>query len=209
MCKSDFTPYAVCVRPEDVVHAYKYVEEYSRTKIKVVSAVGFPHGNWYSSNYKTFEAQISLEEGASEIDMVLNYTALKQGDHGFVLQEIQRVNDLVHAKGAILKIILETSELNDEQIAQACHLASHAGVDFVKTSTGFGTFGAKYEHLEIIRKNFQGGIKISGGVNALNVHHLLTALADEKTGKIEIDPTKIRIGESLLLEQFTSSSTKK
>jgi deoxyribose-phosphate aldolase len=98
-----------------------------------------------------------------------------------------------------VKLILETSLLTSDEIIIACKLADEIGVDFVKTSTGFVVAGAKAEHLKLMRANFSKGVKMSGGVNKENLHDLLTAASGREDGMIELDPLKIRIGESSLL----------
>jgi len=94
--------------------------------------------------------------------------------------------------------------LNNEQIAQSCRLATHAGVDFVKTSTGFAIHGVQEEKLAVMCKNFKGGIKISGGVNARNVTRFLSVISALQLEDFTLDPGKIRIGESQLLNQLAS-----
>ncbi|NGX41746.1 MAG: Deoxyribose-phosphate aldolase [Chlamydiae bacterium] len=200
VCHGDLQPFAVCVRAEDIPHAYRFLEENnSKEKVVLVATVGFPEGAWYKTQYKLFETQYAMGEGADEIDMVLNYQALKEGNHARVLEEMQVLKKVVDRFGGKLKVILETSELSDELIAQACHLAAHGGADFVKTSTGFATTGVKAEQLKVVCNNFAGGIKISGGINAQNVQHFLSIISNSRPGVFALDPAKVRIGESQLL----------
>src|SRR3989339_813901 len=104
--------------------------------------------------------------------------------------------------GAIIKLILETSALNKKQIKSISELANNeTDVDFIKTSTGFGKYGATVENLKIMRENFSRGIKISGGVNTKNVGQLLSAAVKRDDGYIDLNPMKIRIGESGLLKK--------
>lgn len=203
VCESRLRPYAVCVRAEDVPHAASYFQQRKMNKIKIAAVVGFPDGSWYKTHYKLFEAQYALNEGAHEIDAVMNWEALKNGDHGAVLDEIRSLTQLVHKHRGAIKIILETSELNVQQIAQACKMAAMAGADFVKTSTGFGAFGAQYEKLEAICQNFSGGIKVSGGVTLDNIGGFL-ALIGKYRGFSKLTPDTIRVGERLLLDQLLS-----
>jgi deoxyribose-phosphate aldolase len=187
-----YKPYAVCVRPENVAQAVKAL---NNTGIKIASVVGFPDGCTYSTAFKVSETLLAVENGAEEIDMVLNYDKLKQGEIGFVTEEINAV--LEAAGDAVVKLILETSELNTEEIILACKTAVECNVPFIKTSTGFSAYGAKAGDLNIMKQHFKRGIKMSGGITKENVKELLTALSDNDM--IELNPMKIRIGESGLL----------
>jgi len=141
--------------------------------------------------------------------MVLNYNALKRGDLETVRTDIEMVERATHKHSALLKLILETSELTSGQIIQACTIANECKtgpVDFVKTSTGFGAYGARAEDLRLIRRHFNGGVKISGGVNSNNVYELLRAAADYRGGGIDLNPRFIRIGESSLLDQLSQNA---
>lgn len=197
-CTMPHPPYAICVRAEDVRWAKRLLAKY-KTHLVIAATVGFPDGSWYSTDFKIAEAQLALDAGATEIDMVFNYALFKEGNMQAASKDVQEVVKIVHKANAIIKLILETSELTQDQIAAACKLATSCGIDFVKTSTGFSAHGATEENLRIMRANFQGGIKISGGVNMKNIHPLLTAAAGDKDGMIVLDPKKIRIGESTLL----------
>lgn len=198
-----YSPFGVCVRAEDVPHARRFLDENSRQKIKLVATVGFPDGSWHLKHYKFFEAQYALSEGADEIDMPINWKALKQGDHGTVLEELQTLSSLVHQKKGVFKLILETSLLGDQQISEACKLAKHAGVDFIKTSTGFGSHGVQPKDLELILDHWDGGVKISGGVNRSNVSIYLDLIQKRLKGPDHLlDPMRVRIGESELLSDL-------
>jgi len=197
-------PYAICVRPEDVSQAKHILDERGFPHIVLVSVAGFPDGGWYSTQGKLGEAKLALQAGAKEIDMVINYDALKAKDLGFVLHELELMRELVHGASARLKLILETAHLTDEEIVQACQLAQKARCDFIKTSTGFGVGGASEEALVLMRRHFSGGIKVSGGVNASNVHRFLSLMGVEK--QIDLNPDKVRIGESSLLREIVSKS---
>ena len=193
-------PYAVCVYPGDVKKAKEYLNE---KDIKIASVIGFPNGNLYSTKHKIFETTIALENGADEIDMVLNYELFKSGKTQETLDDITKVANFVHKEGAIVKLILETSALNKKQIKSISELANNeTDVDFIKTSTGFGKYGATVENLKIMRENFSRGIKISGGVNTKNVGPLLSAAVERDDGHIDLNPMKIRIGESGLIKEL-------
>ena len=195
-------PYAVCVRPEDVRIAKNYFA-HRGGKVKVASVVGFPDGANYSTEAKVSETRLALLHGAREIDMVLNYKLLREKTYcEHVLREVMTVTQTAHSKGALVKVILEISELDNDQIIRACDIANRAQADFVKTSTGFSSGGATLEALEIMRAVFRGGIKISGGVTPDNVRGLLYAASGRNDAMIDLDPMMIRIGESSLLDKL-------
>lgn len=207
-CNYKVKPYGVCVRTEDVPHARSHLDRNNCSNLTISAVIGFPDGSWVKSHYKFFQAQYALNEGAQEIDMPLNWQALRQGDHALVLEEIQKICRLVKNARGVFKLILETSLLDKFQIEQACKLASHAGVDFIKTSTGFGSSGVQSETLQLILKHFEGGIKISGGVNQSNVPLFLKMIMDARGDKKVLEPQKIRIGESELLDQLQEPESK-
>ena len=203
--EGELKPYGICVRAEDIPHARLFLDQNANKLTKLVATVGFPDGSWHQKHYKFFEAQYALSEGADEIDMPLNWRALKQGDHGAVLEELQTVSTLVHQKNGIFKLILETSLLNEQQVLEACKLAKHAGVDFIKTSTGFGTHGVQTKDVELILDHWDGGIKISGGVSLSNIFLFLDTIQKPLKGPDHLlDPKRVRIGESELLSDLTS-----
>jgi deoxyribose-phosphate aldolase len=199
-------PYAVCVRPEDVKHAKKRLKQQYKTGMVIASVVGFPDGSWYSTNFKKAEAKLAIKDGAGEIDMVVNIKKLKKGKLGAVEKDIAAVVKACHKRKALLKLILETSELTNDEIVAACKIAEKAGVDFVKTSTGFTAAGAKQEHLKLMKENFSRGLKMSGGVKKENLTELLTAASGRDDGMIELDPKKIRVGESSLLKGMVGAT---
>jgi deoxyribose-phosphate aldolase len=136
-----------------------------RTKVVIGAVVGFPLGATLAS-VKQFEAREALRAGAHEIDMVLNIGALKSGDQRLVLSDIRSLAQLVHRNKGLLKVILETGLLTDEEKATACKLAVKAGADYVKTSTGFLGGGATAEDVALMRRTVgpKIGVKASGGI---------------------------------------------
>ncbi|MCB9257167.1 MAG: deoxyribose-phosphate aldolase [Chitinophagales bacterium] len=154
--------FGVCVPPYFIKLAKQVL---SKTECKVVSVVGFPLG-YNSTPSKVEETRKAIDEGADEIDMVLNIAAFKNGDFNFVLNDIQSVCTLTHLKNRKLKVIIETALLSKEEIVKACEICAEAGVDFVKTSTGFSTSGAQAEDISLMRNNLPSniGIKASGGI---------------------------------------------
>jgi len=157
---------SVCARPSDVPIL---TEMLSGSDVKICTVIGFPHGA-HETAIKVAEAQLALEEGCQELDMVINIGRMLRGDHDYVKNEIKQIADLAHAKGAIVKVIIETCYLNDEQKKIACELSEAAGADFVKTSTGYGTKGATIEDLKIMRAAVSDKVRVkaSGGVRDLD-----------------------------------------
>ena len=133
------------------------------TDVKVCTVVGFPLGQM-STRAKAAETAIAVEDGAQEIDMVINVGALKDKLYDVVLSDIREVKKA--CGNALLKVIIETCLLTDEEKVKACELAKEAGADFVKTSTGFSTGGAKAEDVALMRKTVGSymGVKASGGI---------------------------------------------
>ena len=169
---------SVCVNGANVVFAY---EQLKGTNIKVTAVVGFPLGA-ITSEVKVFEAKNAVYNGAREIDMVINIGALKEGNTKEVLNDIKAVVGAVKER-AIVKTIIETCLLTDEEKVSACRLAKKAGARFVKTSTGFGTGGATTEDIKLMRETVgpEMGIKASGGIKDFK-----TALAMIKAGATRI-----------------------
>lgn len=134
------------------------------SEVKICTVVGFPLG-MMSAASKAFETKQALLEGADEIDMVINIGRLKEGNLDYVKQEIASLKAI--CKEHVLKVIIETCLLTDEEKVTACKLAKEAGADFVKTSTGFSKWGAKKEDIELMRKAVgpEMGVKASGGIS--------------------------------------------
>jgi deoxyribose-phosphate aldolase len=156
---------SVCVNPWWVPVAAR---ELAGSPVKVCTVIGFPLGANATAT-KQFEAENAIRSGAKEVDMVINVGALRSGDLAAVKADIQAVAEAAHKGGAILKVILETALLTDEQKVTACKLSVEAGADFVKTSTGFASDGATAEDVALMRKTVGPGIgvKASGGVRSL------------------------------------------
>ncbi len=153
---------SVCVNP---THVKLCAELLQGASAKVCTVIGFPLGA-SAPEVKAFEAQTALKDGATEIDMVINIGALKAGDLTLVARDINEVVKVGHGGGAIVKVIIETALLNDEEKVTACLLSKEAGADFVKTSTGFSGGGATVEDINLMRKVVgpNMGVKASGGV---------------------------------------------
>lgn len=154
---------SVCVNPGWVKFC---AEQLAGTKVKVCTVIGFPLGATTSA-VKAFETKDAIANGATEVDMVINIGALKDGNNELVESDIQSVVDAAAGK-ALVKVIIETSLLTDEEKVRACELAVKAGADYVKTSTGFSTGGATPEDVALMRKTVgeSTGVKASGGVRS-------------------------------------------
>ncbi len=152
--------YSVCVNGS---YVKRCLENLKNTNIKIAVVVGFPLGS-VTTNTKVFEAKEAINLGADEIDMVINVSKLKDKDYGYVENEIREVKEAIGDK--ILKVIIETCYLSDEEKVIACKLSIKANADFVKTSTGFGTNGATYDDVKLIKNTVMNKIKIkaSGGI---------------------------------------------
>jgi deoxyribose-phosphate aldolase len=135
------------------------------TDVKVCTVIGFPLGA-SAPDVKVFEAETALRDGATEIDMVINIGALKGRDYTLVARDIAGVVKLGHAAGALVKVIIETALLSEEEKVTACLLAKEAGADYVKTSTGFSGGGATVSDIALMRRVVgpEMGVKASGGV---------------------------------------------
>jgi deoxyribose-phosphate aldolase len=154
---------SVCVNPS---HVKLCAELLKNSDVKVCTVIGFPLGAT-SPDVKAFEAGDAIDDGAAEIDMVINIGALKVRDYDLVAKDIAGVVRVAHGRGALVKVILETTLLSREEKIAACLISKEAGADFVKTSTGFGGGGATVEDVMLMREIVgpDMGVKASGGVS--------------------------------------------
>ena len=157
---------SVCVNP---VFVPQVAAALRSTDVKTCSVVGFPLGVNRSIT-KVYEARAALDDGALELDMVINIGALKARDDVAVKGEIANLAAICHERQAILKVIIETCLLSEEEKIRSCALAKDAGADFVKTSTGFNSAGATVEDVRLMREAVgpEIGVKASGGVRSLD-----------------------------------------
>ncbi|MEG0261160.1 MAG: deoxyribose-phosphate aldolase [Lysinibacillus sp.] len=168
----EFNFASVCVNPTWVKTSSDLLQG---TDVKVCTVIGFPLGASTSAT-KAFETKDAIANGATEIDMVLNIGALKEGNDDLVQSDIAAVVEA--ANGTLVKVIMETCLLTDQEKVKACELAVAAGADFVKTSTGFSTGGATVEDITLMRKTVGPtiGVKASGGVRSLeDMQKMVTA----------------------------------
>ncbi|MBR2719497.1 MAG: deoxyribose-phosphate aldolase [Clostridia bacterium] len=164
---------SVCARPCDVPIL---AEMLKGSDVKVCTVIGFPHGS-HETAIKVAEAKLALEEGCQELDMVLNIGKMIHGDHDYVKGEIKQIADLAHEQGAIVKVILETCYLTDEQKKIACRLSEEAGADFVKTSTGYGSKGCTIDDLKLMRAAVSAHVRVKGSGGIRDLDTVLSARA--------------------------------
>ena len=174
----EYNFFSVCINPCWVAFAS---EQLADTDVAVCTVIGFPSGA-NTPEVKAYEAADAIKNGANEVDMVINIGALKSQQYDYVRQDIQGVVDAAKGK-ALVKVIIETALLTDEEKVKACELAKEAGADFVKTSTGFSTGGAKVADIRLMRETVgpDMGVKASGGVHN----------AEEALAMIEAGATRI------------------
>ena len=151
--------YSVCVNSSYV----KFIRDYNKD-VRIASVVGFPLGAM-TKKAKVFEARCAIEDGASEIDMVINIGMLKSGDYDYVEREIREIKEAIGDN--VLKVIIETCLLTEEEKVKACELSVKAGADFVKTSTGFSTGGATVSDVKLMAETVgdKAKVKASGGIH--------------------------------------------
>ena len=156
---------AVCVRPSDVRRAAEILRT---SPVRVTTVVGFPHGSTTTAA-KVCEAEEAIRDGAVELDVVLHIGRLKSKEYAYVKADLEAVTQVAHAKNVVIKVIFENGYLNEEEKIAACRIASEVGVDFVKTSTGFGIGGAEDHDLKLMREHTDPSIRIkaAGGVRTL------------------------------------------
>jgi len=152
----------VCVPPPFVKRCKDIL---ASTPVGVATVIGFPFG--YSAiEAKIAESVLALVDGADELDMVINLVALKNGDWAYLEKEVRLILEVVRSKGKTLKVIIESGILTDEEIIKCCSLYGAAGIDYLKTSTGYAEKGASVAAVQLMRRHLPSGIKIkaSGGI---------------------------------------------
>lgn len=169
---------AVCIPPTFVSAASSELR--GRAGVKVATVIGFPFG--YSvAEAKLAEVERALADGADELDVVINLIALKDGDWALLDKEMRLLTASIHAGGKIVKVIIESGVLTDEEIIRCCEVYSRVGVDFLKTSTGYAEKGATVEAVRLMRAHLPAGVRIkaSGGIRtAALAQQLIDAGAD-------------------------------
>lgn len=163
----------------------KQAKDYAGDKCKICTVIGFPNGN-YTTEVKVFETKDALANGADEIDMVINVGMLKAGEYEYVLNEIKAIKEACGEH--ILKVIIETCLLTDEEKIKMCEIVTEAGADFIKTSTGFSTAGATFADVELFAKHVGPNVKIkaAGGISSMDDAEKFIALGASRLGTSRI-----------------------
>ncbi|KHD43954.1 deoxyribose-phosphate aldolase [Streptococcus hongkongensis] len=163
----------------------KKASDYVGDKLAICTVIGFPNG-YSSTETKVFECQDAIANGADEIDMVINLTDVKNGNFDAIEEEIRRIKEA--CQNHILKVIVETCQLTQEELIELCGVVTRAGADFIKTSTGFSTAGATFEDVEIMAKHVGKDVKIkaAGGISSLDDAEKFIALGASRLGTSRI-----------------------
>ena len=163
----------------------KQAKEYMGDKCKVCTVIGFPNGN-YTTATKEFETKDALGNGADEIDMVINVGMLKAKEYDYVLNEIKAIKEA--CGDHILKVIIETCLLTDEEKIKMCEIVTESGADFIKTSTGFSTAGATFADVELFAKHVGPDVKIkaAGGISSMDDAEKFVELGASRLGTSRI-----------------------
>jgi len=168
---------AVCIPPPFVKRTRTIL---APTRVKVATVIGFPFG-YAATEAKVAETVLSIVDGADELDMVANLIAIKNGDWNYVEREIQPVMDIIRQRKKLIKVIIESGVLSNDEIIQCCDVYRNAGVDFMKTSTGYADRGASVDAVQLMRKHLPSSIRIkaSGGIRTYEfARQLIDAGAD-------------------------------
>lgn len=172
---------SVCIPPSFV----KRVKNYLGEKMAVCTVIGFPNG-YNTTAVKVFETEDAIKNGADEIDMVINVGAFKAGDTAFIEEEIRAVKNA--CGGRVLKVIIETCLLTDEEKKTMCRIVTAAGADYIKTSTGFSTGGATFEDVALMKAHIGPDVKVkaSGGIASLEDAEEFIRLGSARLGTSRI-----------------------
>lgn len=168
---------SVCIPPCYVKKARDYVQE----RLKICTVIGFPNGNMTTAA-KVFETEDAVKNGADEIDMVINLGMVKEQNYEGVLAEIQEIKKACHGK--LLKVIIETCLLTEEEKIKLCQVVTRAGADYIKNSTGFSTGGATFADVELMRNHVGKDIKVkaAGGIASVEDAEKFIALGADRLG---------------------------
>lgn len=168
---------SVCIPPSYVKEAKKYVGD----QLKICTVIGFPNG-YMTTNTKAFETKDALENGADEIDMVINIGWLKDKRYDDILNEIKTLKEI--CGNHILKVIIETCLLTEDEKIKMCEIVTNAGADFIKTSTGFSTAGATFEDIALFKKHVGSQVKIkaAGGISSFADAEKFVSLGADRLG---------------------------
>lgn len=190
---------SVCIPQTYVAHAAHYIAEqqhYGFGQLPVCTVIGFPNG-YVPSGIKCMEAESAVADGATEIDMVINLGWVKEGQYDKILQEINSVKISCH--GNILKVIIETCMLTDEEKIKLCEIVSASGAEYIKTSTGFSKGGATFDDVALIRSHCAPAVKVkaAGGISSIEDAEHFIKLGAERLGTSRI----VKIAKQLEAEK--------
>lgn len=174
----------VCIAPSFVKQAAEYIKS-KNGSLKVCTVIGFPNG-YNTTAVKCFETEQAVAEGAEEIDMVINIGWAKAGLYDRILEEIKAVKE--SCRGKLLKVIIETCLLTEEEKIRLCRVVSQSGAEYIKTSTGFSASGATFEDVELMVKNVDKGVlvKAAGGISSLEDAEKFIQLGASRLGTSRI-----------------------
>jgi len=176
---------SACIPASYVHRAAEYVEG----SVKICTVIGFPSG-YSTTNTKCYEAAEAVRDGADEVDMVINVGWVKDGKFDLVLSEIKAVREAMDSVsgGKILKVIIETCLLTDEEKIKMCEIVSESGADFIKTSTGFSNGGATFDDIALFAANVKNGLKIkaAGGISSIEDAERFVELGADRLGTSRI-----------------------
>ena len=171
---------AVCVPPPLVKNARSFLKE---SPVKVATVIGFPFG-YSNAKAKIFETQQAIEDGADELDVVINLIAVKGKIWDYLESEIKYIVEAIHKNERLIKVIIESGLLTNEEIVRCCEIYAKAGVDFLKTSTGYAEKGATLEAVQLLREKLPSTIKIkaSGGIKSYAFARQLIGAGADRLG---------------------------
>ncbi len=187
---------SVCIKPYAVALAARILKG---SGVEVGTTVGFPHGGHLTA-VKVFETERAIDDGATELDMVINIGQAIGGEWEAVSSDIAAVTRACHARGAVVKVIFENCYLNDDQKIRLCQICGEVGADYVKTSTGFGTGGATMDDLRLMRRAAPAHVKLkaAGGVRTLDAMIEAAEIGCDRIGSSRtaeiLDELKARLG---------------
>jgi len=192
---------SVCIMPYALPRC---AEILSGSDVRASTTIGFPHGG-HTTAIKAAEAERAHKDGGEELDMVVNISKVLSGDWAYVEADIKAVNDVTHAAGQRVKVIFENCYLNDEQKVRLCEICGTLGVDWVKTSTGYGTGGATDEDLTLMRKHAPAAVQVkaAGGVRTLDRLLEVRAIGVTRVGASRTSDILNACRERLSMEPLT------
>lgn len=187
---------SVCIKPYAVELATKWL---LGSGVAVGTVIGFPHGG-HLTKIKGYEAEAAMDDGAVELDMVVNIGRVLSNDWAYVTRDVKAVVDAAHKRKALVKVIFENCFLTDDHKIKLCQICGEVGADFVKTSTGYGETGAKAEDLKLMRRHSPPHVQVkaAGGVRTYDSLMAFRALGVTRVGatatKVILDDAKAKLG---------------